>query len=98
MLMRTVHLQAEGQEAIPVKLATHVATTLLECHAPGPFLAHVTQGRWTEPLAPDAYLRGILIPDEGAIFSICGPLGVVADEVVRLTDGEARRLILDRLR
>lgn len=97
MNMRTVHLHIPEAEAIPVRLATSEATTLLECHAPDRFLAHVTGGRWTAPLLPELYLRGVVTPEEGALFSLCGPLGLVDDEVVRLSTEEARRLVLDLL-
>ena len=98
MPMQTAHLVTDAQDAIPVKLASSDDATLLECDAPGRFLAHVTEGRWRQPLAPGAYLRGIVVPREGAVFSLCGPLGLLADEVVRLSEADARRLVLDRLR
>lgn len=95
--MRPAHLHVPEAEAIPVRLATSDKATLLECHAPGRFLAHVTGGRWSEPLLPELYLRGVVSPGEGALFSLCGPLGLVDDEVVRLSTEEAQRLILDLL-
>lgn len=95
MQMRSAHLHPAGEEAIPVRLANSDRTTLLECHAPDRFLVHVTEGRWSSRLTPDVYLRGVVIPKEGALFSICGPLGVVADEVVRLSEDDAKRLVLD---
>ena len=98
MLMRTVHVRPEGEEAIPVRLASSEGKTLLECHAPDRFLAHLTGGSWSARLTSDAFLRGVVIPGVGALFSICGPLGVVDDEVVRLSVEEAQRLILDLLR
>lgn len=97
MNMRTVHLHVPEAEAIPVRLATSDRATLLECHAPDRFLAHVTEGRWSGPLLPDLYLRGVVTPEEGALFSLCGPLGLVDDEVVKLSSEETQRLILDLL-
>jgi hypothetical protein len=98
MPMQTVHLLTDAQDPIPVKLASSDDATLLECHAADRFLAHVTEGRWRQPLAPGAYLRGIVVPREGAVFSLCGPLGLLEDEVVRLSEADARRLVLDRLK
>ncbi len=95
--MQDVHLPLAGGETIPITNAANDRTTLLECQNPLPFLEHVTQGRWPNSIGPDTYLRGIVIPDEGAIFSLCGPLGIVADDVVRLTPERAQALLLDKI-
>ena len=95
--MRATYLHPGDDEAIAVRLADSQDMILLECHAAERFLSHITLGRWSEPLGPEAYVRGIVIPREGAQFSLCGPLGVVADDVARLSEDEARTLILDRL-
>jgi hypothetical protein len=93
MNMRALALHMSGGETIPVRIAAGEKTTLLECQAPAPFLAHVTRGRWTSPLQPDTYLRGVVTSGVGAIFSLCDQFGIVADEIVRLDPDEARVLL-----
>jgi hypothetical protein len=93
MDMRALSLHLNGGETIPVRIKSGEKTTLLECETPAPFLAHVTRGRWTSPLQPDTYLRGVVTSGEGAIFSLCDQFGIVADEIVRLDPDEARTLL-----
>ena len=95
--MQNVHLHLAGGETIPLKIAANDRTTLLECQNPLPFLEHVSQGRWTNSIGPETYLRGSVHPEEGAIFSLCGPLGIVADDVLRLSPERARSLLLDMI-
>jgi hypothetical protein len=97
MRMQPVSLHLDDGETIPVRISTSDNTTLIECQEPMPFLDHITNGRWTTVLTPDTYLRGRVLPNEGALFCLCDQFGLVADEVVRLTQEEAKRLILDRL-
>jgi len=93
MNMRALALHLSGGETIPVRISSGEKTTLLECQTPAPFLAHVTRGRWTSPLQPDTYLRGVVTSGGGAIFSLCDQFGIVADEIVRLDPYEARTLL-----
>ncbi len=95
--MLPVSLRLDDGETIPVRIATSDETTLIECQVPRPFLEHITHGQWQTSLTPDTYLRGCVLPKEGALFCLCDQFGMVADDVVRLTTEEARTLILDRL-
>ncbi|MBV8880323.1 MAG: hypothetical protein JO332_10185 [Planctomycetaceae bacterium] len=95
--MRPQSLDLGGGETIPVRILTHDNTTLIECEQPVAFLEHITNGKWSRTLSPDTYLRGRVLPNEGALFSLCDQFGMVADEIVRLTNEEAQNLILDRL-
>ncbi len=95
--MQSAVLHLEGGEQIPVRISTSDDTTLIECEEPMPFLEHITRGHWQTSLTPDTYLRGCVLPNEGALFCLCDQFGMVADEVVRLTCEEAQQLILDRL-
>jgi len=97
MKMHSARLLTETNGEIPIKISTSEKTTLIECQEPVPFLEYITSGRWNAPVGPDTYLRGCVLPKEGALFSLCNQFGLVADEVVRLTEEEAKRLILDRL-
>jgi len=92
---RSLHLP-DG-ETIAVQISTSDNTTLIECQNPRPFLEHITHGRWSASLTPDTYLRGCVLPNEGALFCLCDQFGTVADDIVRLTNEEAQHLILDRL-
>jgi hypothetical protein len=80
-----------------VRISTSESTTLIECQEPLPFLEHITKGQWSASLTPDTYLRGRVLPNEGALFCLCDQFGMVADDIVRLTNEEAQSLILDRL-
>jgi hypothetical protein len=95
--MEPVSLHLDDGETIPVRISTSENTTLIECQEPMPFLEHITHGRWTVSLSPDTYLRGCVLPNEGALFCLCNQFGMVADDIVRLTNEEAQTLILDRL-
>jgi hypothetical protein len=92
------YLHTENGSTIPVRVLTSKeGKTLFECSDPLPFLEHITAGRWKPPLSPQTYLRGVLIPSQGATFSLLDPFGVVADEVVKLSDQEAHSRLLDAL-
>ena len=97
MDMQAAALHLADGETIPVKVASSRQKVLLECERPRPFLSYITQGRWVEDLEPDTFLRGVVFDDEEAIFSLCNPLGIVEDEIVRLSAEQARILILERL-
>jgi hypothetical protein len=97
MNMQPLSLHLNDGETIPVRISTVENTTLIECQEPLPFLEHITNGQWSARLSPDTYLRGRVLPNEGALFSLCDQFGMVADEIVRLTNDEAQKLILDRL-
>ena len=97
MDMQATSLHLADGETIPVKVASSRQKVLLECERPLPFLSYITQGRWEEALAPDTFLRGVVFDDEEAIFSLCSPFGIIADEIVRLSAEQARILILERL-
>ena len=97
MDMQTAALHLADGETIPVKIASSRQKVLLECELPQPFLSYITQGRWEEALEPDTFLRGVVFDDEEAIFSLCNPFGIIADEIVRLSAEQARTLILERL-
>ncbi|HZE96327.1 MAG TPA: hypothetical protein VE981_04840 [Planctomycetota bacterium] len=92
------HLHTRSGTRIPVRVETsREGKTLVECHEPGPFLEHITEGRVRGPLGPDTILRGVVIPLEGATFTLFDQFGVVADEIVRLNDEEAHQRLLDAL-
>lgn len=97
MIMHPRSLHLDGGESISVNVARTDKTTLIECQNPRPFLEHITHGRWSAALTPDTYLRGCILPNEGALFTLCDQFGTVADEIVRLTNKEAQELIFDRL-
>ena len=97
MSMQPHSLHLDDGETIPVQVSTSENTTLIECQNPRPFLEHITHGRWSASLTPDTYLRGCVLPNEGALFCLCDQFGTVADDIVRLTNEEAQRLIFDRL-
>jgi hypothetical protein len=96
-MLQSAALHLNDGETIQIWIGATDTTTLLECKNPVPFLAHITQGRWTGALDPDTYLRGVLFDDEEAIFTLCDQFGVVADEVVRLSPEAARALILEKV-
>ena len=97
MDMQAASLHLADGETIPVKIASSRQKVLLECERPQSFLSYITQGRWVEDLEPDTFLRGVVFDDEEAIFSLCNPFGIIADEIVRLSAEQARILILERL-
>jgi len=97
MNMQPLSLHLDDGETIPVRISTSENTTLIACQEPRPFLEHITKGQWSAALTPDTYLRGRVLPNEGALFCLCDQFGMVADEIVRLTNEEAQTLILDRL-
>jgi hypothetical protein len=97
MNMQPLSLHVGDGEMIPVRISRFDNTTLIECAQPVPFLEHITNGRWSATLSPDTYLRGRVLPEEGALFCLCDQFGTVADEIVRLTFEEAQKLIFDRL-
>lgn len=96
--MRSAILEADGGERIPLQVARHEDRLLLECWEPGRFLALVCARPGPHALPPDTYLRGVVIPGEGAIFQLLDPLGVVVEEAGRLNCHQADRLVLDRIR
>lgn len=96
-MLRIAALHLNDGETIPIRIGKNDRTTLVECKTPLPFLAHITQGRWTAELKPDTYLRGIVFSDEEAVFSLFDQFGTVADEVVRLSPEQARSLILEKV-
>ena len=95
--MRPRSLTLDDGETIAVQISTSEDTTLIECQNPRPFLQYITHGRWSASLTPDTYLRGCVLPKEGALFCLCDQFGTVADDIVRLTNEEAQTLIFDRL-
>jgi hypothetical protein len=97
MKMQPLSLHLDDGDTIPVHVSTADNTTLIECQDPMPFLEHITHGRWSTSLTPDTYLRGCVLPNEGALFCLCDQFGTIADDIVRLTNQEAQELILDRL-
>src|SRR5436190_6459499 len=97
MGMRPKSLTLADGGTISVQVSTSDNTTLIECLNPHPFLRHITRGRWSASLTPDTYLRGCVLPKEGALFCLCDQFGTVADDIVRLTNEEAQQLIFDRL-
>ena len=97
MSMRPQSLTTDDGETISVQVSTSDNTTLIECQNPRSFLHHITHGKWSASLTPDTYLRGCVLPNEGALFCLCDQFGTVADDIVRLTNEEAQRLIFDRL-
>lgn len=96
-MLHNAALHLSDGVTIPIMIAANKSTTLVECKKPMPFLAHITNGRWTKELDPDTYLRGVLFPDEEAIFSLLDPFGIVDDEIVKLSPEEARTLILEKV-
>ncbi|HVR86547.1 MAG TPA: hypothetical protein VMU54_19645 [Planctomycetota bacterium] len=93
--VRSLHL--DDGETIPVRISTSENTTLIERQQPLRFLEHITKGQWSASRTPDTYLRGCVPPNEGALVCLCDHFGMLADEIVRLTNEEAQTLILDRL-
>lgn len=97
MMMHPACLRTEDGQGIPLQVATWEGTTLLECRDPQAFLRQVAEGRSELSLSPDTYLRGVVIPGEGAFFQLRDPFGLVADDVLSLGEEEARLRLLDRI-
>lgn len=95
--MRPALLGVDGGEIIPLRVAHHEDRLLLECREPDRFLSSVCARSGTPPLPPDLYLRGVVIPGEGAFFQLLDPLGVVVEGAGRLDRRQATRLLLNRI-
>ena len=95
--MRHVLLHTDQGRSIPLLMATHDDNIVLECREPGDFLNHVANFSHPAELAPDVYLRSVTIPEEGAFFQLRDQFGTLVDEIVRLSNPQAKRLLLDRI-
>ncbi len=95
--MKQVLLHTDQGRSIPLLMATSDDNIVLECREPRDFLKHLTDTPHPPDLAPDVYLRGVIVPEEGAFFQLRDRFGTLVDEIVRLSDTQALRLILERI-
>ena len=95
--MKQVFLHTDQGRSIPLLVATCDDNIVLECREPGDFLKHLTDTPHSADLAPDVYLRGVIIPEEGAFFQLRDRFGTLVYEIVRLSHPQAKRLLLERI-
>ena len=91
--MKQVVLRTADGIDLPVSVAESGPKRLVECREAATFLRHISGNRCDPELSPDTFLRGVVIPGEGAFFQLRDVFGVVADDVCRLTDSEVRETL-----
>lgn len=93
LLMVLKTLEGFAGPRIPVRVANRSGTTLIECSEPGAFLCQIPEVGFAGVLGPDAWLRGVFVPGEGAWFQLFDSLGTLGKEEIHLEEEAAQALL-----
>ena len=75
---------------------TTEGVTLIECSEAAALLNYLDTERDFK-FSPECYLRGVVIPGEGAFFDLFDSFGSSARNVVHLSEKQSHDLILSRI-
>lgn len=96
LLMRLGYLHGEQCARIPIRIGRHDGNTLIECHDAAAFLRTAVESVDPIRVSPETFIRGVFRPGKGASFQLFDTLGTVSQDILTLTDEEAR-ILLDHI-
>ena len=96
-IKREVQLLSREGKSIPLIIEkTDEGTTLIQCYEPQEMMNYFDVGDEVR-LSSDCYIKGAVVPGEGAFFDLFDSFGTLINDVISLNDQEADELLFSRI-